>query len=338
MMRKFIFALAAVMPGFLFAEEGRSILIDEVLIFGEKNPPAVLESTRGWINVGTVNLAGGGRIESPGERVRRRWRVRTVYEHARSGGAAALQLRIRDNSANAVFTHPWSERVDRGAESYSNWYEESGGAVRLENLRVIEARLIAPPRTPLTATLYTVTIEAWERLPADEAANPGYPDIQLAYSRPLPNGNDKRIADDADSADDPNEAMAFALSFVEAALTGDLARYYRFQADTLRSLDNGNSAARYRQPPPAAMQGVDSIDEYKRRFDYRVYDSTIFRELFPEWFDDSRTWRPGENTYLFMGNRSRLGESISKDVDFLTFLVGRNEEGEWRVIARPIEN
>lgn len=348
-MRRLILALGAMIPGILFAEERRSILIDEVLIFGEKNPPAILESTRGWMNVGTVDLRTRG-VEAPGEGVRRRWRVKSVYEHPRSGGAAALQLRIRDNSADAVFTHPWSERADRGAESYSNWYEEMGEAVELENLRVIEARLVAPPRTPLTATLYTVTIEAWDRLPADEAVQPVYPDIQLAYARPLPGEDEAGAPDDgAGRADarvntqvntraDANEAMDFALSFVEAALTGDLAGYYRSQADPLRSLDDGGAAARYRQAPPAAMRGVDSIDEYKRRFDYRVYDADTFSELFPEWFDDSRAWTPGRDTYLFMGNRSRLGERIPEEVDFLTFLVGRDEFGDWKVIARPIED
>ena len=336
-MRRLILALGAIIPGILFAEEGRSILIDEVLIFGAKNPPAVLDSTRGWMNVGTVDLRTNA-LGAPGDRVRRRWRVKSVYEHPRSGGAAALQLRIRDNSADAVFTHPWSERADRGAESYSNWYEEMGEAVELENLRVIEARLVAPPRTPLTATLYTVTIEAWDRLPADEAVQPVYPDIQLAYARPLPREDGADAPDDSSAWADPNEAMSFALSFVEAALTGDLAGYYRSQADPLRSLDDGGAMARYRRAPPAAMRGVDSIEEYKRRFDYRVYDADTFSELFPEWFDASRAWTPGRDTYLFMGNRSRLGERIPEEVDFLTFLVGRDEFGEWKVIARPIQD
>ena len=239
--------------------------------------------------------------------------------------------------ANPVFTHPWSESVDRDTESYSNWYEETSGAISLVNTGIIEARLVAPPRTPLTGILYTAIIEAWDHVPGNDITQPdrNVPDIRLAYARPLPTsrGEENRTRGDGG----PEEALSFALSFVESGLTGDLATYYRSQADPLRSLDDGGAMARYRQAPPPGIPGLNSIDDYKRRFDYRIYDRATYGELFPEWFDGSRAWTPDRDTYLFMGHRSRLDDVVPDDVNYLVFLVGRTDEGSWKVVARPEE-
>ena len=116
-------------------------------------------------------------------------------------------------------------------------------------------------------------------------------------------------------------------------LTGDIPSYYKPQANTLRSLDTGFAIPKYKQPAPEKIIGVSHIEEYKRRFDYKLYNATQFRELFPEWFNQSRPWIPGGNSYLFLGHIDRIGET--KGIDYLVFLVEPDGNGEWKVIARP---
>ena len=70
------FSLVVVAISFsVSAQEGRSVLAETVVLFGEDDPPAFLESSRGWMSVGNVNwnLEDIGASQDPRYR---RWRLR----------------------------------------------------------------------------------------------------------------------------------------------------------------------------------------------------------------------------------------------------------------------
>ncbi len=336
-----IIILFAVLISGLFSEEGM-ILADSIVLFGtDSAPPAALDSRRGWTELSSIDWEKLG--ISPAESgVIRKWRLHTTYDYSRSSSPVTVQVRLRSASNVPTFTHPWREGADNDADVYSNWFEEKDSFLGEDGRFFVEARFITPPRTPVTGRLYTVTLEAWDsRSSGENSVESAGPEVHLAYARPLPmernsKGPASRQDQDADNPElSPEAAMQFALSFVEACVTGDLPSYYRSQADPVRSLDDGKAMARYRLNPPTGIPGITDIEDYRRRFNYKIYASDTFRELFPEWYEPSRPWIPGENAFLFMGHQDRLSAANPEGVDYLVFLVEADAEGYWKVVARP---
>ncbi|MCK5734974.1 MAG: hypothetical protein KAH21_00795, partial [Spirochaetaceae bacterium] len=304
-------------------------------------PPVVLDSERGWTIISSIDWDSIN-ITPRMNGVERKWRLYTSYEHSRSSSPSTVQIRFRNASTIPTFTHPWSEGADVKADVYSNWYEGENSLLVQSGSTLIEARFISPPRTPITGKLYTIKLEAWDnRLDSEQAVESTGPVVQLAYARPLPTARfGKSPASPADeNAENPElsaeAAMTFALGFVEACINGDLPAYYRSQSDPVRSLDDGKAMARYRLNPPRGIPGIVNLDDYKRRYNYKIYSSESYKELFPEWFDASRPWIPNENSYLFLGHQDRLSGNNPEGVDYLVFLVEADSNGKWSVAARP---
>ncbi len=333
--------MIAVLTAFASADD-QTRPTNSLTLFGDDSTPLLLSSERGWMPIGTVDWDTAD-IPSlmPGET--RKWRLESSYEHERAGGQATVQIRLRGAESAPTFTHPWSEGTDTRAVSYSNWYESEDSAKLGRGKELIEVRLVAPPRRPLTGKLYSVVLETWDTADPNKArqASPSAPNVQLAYVKPLPtvrndSGPSSRADFDAVDPDlSPRAALTFALSFVESCLLGDLPSYYRLQADPVRSLDDGTAIAKYRLNPPTGIPGVASLEDYKRRFDYKIYPAETFAQLFPEWFDEQRPWRPGENSWLFMGRNERFSGFIPENLGYLVFLIEPDDHGEWRVVARP---
>ena len=324
----------------VFADE-TARLSDSIVLFGNDSPPLVLNSDRGWIPFGSVDW-NGPKAAAATPPDGRRWRLRTSYEHDRAGGPVTLQIRLRGVDDAPTFTHPWSEGTDVRAEAYSNWYEDSRSALGGSGRGLLEVRLVAPPRQPLTGRLYSVVLEAWDT--SDDGTpnpRPAGPEVQLAYARPLPTARrdtgpvGKAGGDTEDPSPNPQAALDFALTFVESCLIGDLPAYYRAQADPVRSLDDGKAIPKYRLNPPTGIPGIVSLEDYKRRFDYRIYPAETYAELFPEWFDEGRPWTPGPDAWLFMGHRDRFSGSFPEGAGYLVFLVEPDADGGWQVVARP---
>jgi len=331
--------LVMIVPAFistaLLKAESTGHLSGRIVLFGDaSSPPVLLDSERGWVPITAIDWSDNG-IPQPLENESRRWRLQTSYEHGPSSGPATVQIRLRGPKQVPTFTHPWSEGADRRADAYSNWYEDEGSLTASVNRGYIEARLIAPPRSPLKGKLYSVALEAWDIGSGPQnLGGPAGPEVELAYTRPLPTVMRGQTPPD-DSTPDMEAATNFALAFVESCITGSLPDYYRAQADPVRSLDDGKAIPRYRLNPPVGIPGVADLDDYKRRFDYRLYDSETTRELFPEWFSSQRPWNPSEDSLLFMGHKDRLSGAFPSGVDYLVFLMEQNESGEWEIVARP---
>ena len=330
--------LVIIIPAFIstfpLQAESTSHLSGRIVLFGESSsPPVLLNSERGWVPITAFDWSENS-IPKPLENESRRWRLQTSYEHGPSSGPATVQIRLRGPQQVPIFTHPWSEGADRRADAYSNWYEDDGSLTASVNRGYIEARLIAPPRSPLKGKLYSVALEAWDTGSGPQDFGGSGPDVELAYTRPLPTAMRGHSPAD-DSTPDMEAATNFALAFVESCITGSLPDYYRAQADPVRSLDDGKAMPRYRLNPPVGIPGVADLEDYKRRFDYKLYDAGTVRELFPEWFSPERPWNPGKDSILFMGHKDRLSGAFPNGVDYLVFIMEPNESGEWKITARP---
>ena len=312
-------------------DDGR--LSKKITLFGTRlNTPIEISSEKGWIPLTAIDWDSSG-IEQYSSPQEIRWRLRTSYEHRRASGPSTIQIRLRGTTIGPTFTHPWSEGADRKIDAYSNWFEFSSQSIGMNGRGYIEAKLIAPPRIPMSAEIYSVILEAWE-MPLTEKM---MPEVRLSYASPLPRESPAAPADTnaANPKFGPLAAEKFALSFVEACITGDFSRYFNAQANSIRLLDNGKAVAKYKQSPPRSIEGIRTLEDYKAMCDYKLYDTDAINQLFPEWFDKERPWVPGENSYLFMGHLSRKGKRLPPEIDYLVFLIEADEDGNWIVVGRP---
>jgi len=332
----FVLGLLFILVILPLAGEERSRLAKEIPLFGGTSAsPLRLESDRGWVSVAAIKWDASNSDFLSAEN-RKKWRLRTSYEHEHAAGQASLQIRLRGIDPGPTFTHPWNVSAVRRSIAYSNWFEEQeNGRVEMGGTCYVEARLIAPPHTALFGSLFEVTLEVWEEDSAIGASEIPAPNVHLAYARPLPHASSRSETHPRSGNVSMEASLDFALSFVEASLHGDLASYFRLQANPVRSLDDGTAMAKYRLAPPKSIPGINTIEDYKRHFDYRLYDSNTIRELFPEWFYKDRPWIPSENAYLFMGHRERLRNQLPEGIDYLVFIVEPDSTGKWRVVARP---
>ncbi len=327
-----LFTAAVLVPAHT---QNDSVLAGSISLFGNNSaPPMSLDSKRGWVLLNGIDW-NTVTLSKAAEGYSRSWRLRSSYEHDETGVPVTLQIRLRGNSGDPTFTHPWSDGAQRQTESYSNWYSEDFFPEQ-QDRGYLEARLVAAPRTPISGKLFSITLEAWDNpdSPPLTPTRKNAPGVQLAYASPLPNERIDRKSfrnPEAESA----AALAFSLSFVESCITGNLPEYYRALADPVRVLDDGSVLAKYRLSPPKGIPGIQNLDDYKQRFSYSIYSAGEYRELFPEWFDTARDWTPNENSFLFMGHQSRLGERFPEGVNYLVFLTAPDENGDWKVVARP---
>jgi len=330
-----ILILSAVFLGLnlsLFPDDGGR-LTSKIILFGtEIDTPIEISSEKGWIPLAAIDW-DSDEIEQYPDSQEIRWRLRTSYEHRRASGPSTVQIRLRGATMGPTFTHPWSEGADRKVDAYSNWFEFSGQSVEINGRGYIEARLIAPPRIPLSARVYSVVMEVWEMGSTERMT----PEVRLSYASPLPRKSPAAPADD--NATNPKltllAAESFALDFVEACITGNLSKYFNAQADPVRLLDSGKAVAKYKQSPPGIIEGITNLEDYKNTYDYRLYDVSAISQLFPEWFDKNRPWTPDENSYLFMGHFSKNGKRLPLEIDYLVFLIEADADGNWKVVGRP---
>ena len=176
---------------------------------------------QGWVPVAILDL-GKTDIREPA--ISKRWRLLSRYEYNGVGGPATLQVRFRGPIAGPTFTHPWTEGTDITSEAYSNWFEDRDNNKIISSERLyVDARLIAPPRTPLTGKLYGIILEVWDneeieskhKYPADtNIADAG---VRYAYSQPLGTAPFKLPPKKEYSESD---ALEFALSFVNSCSYG----------------------------------------------------------------------------------------------------------------------
>ena len=304
-----------------------SILAGRIEIFGKaQTPPVHLESENGWTPITTLDWSA---LALSSGNATRRWRLSTSYEHAASTGPATIQIRFRDGSTSPVFTHPWSEGRHPLDATESNWYQGAMDALSSGGRSLVEARLVAPPRTPLSGTLYSVTLEAWE----EEIVVRPKENLRLAAARPI--GTDQMLPSAKPSEKSLDAATHFALQFLKSCLEGDLPTYYRNQSDTVHSLADGRVLSKYRTRPPAPIPGVENLADFTQEFSYGIHPVDDVRALFPDWFSSERDWVPTSETYLFLGQEFGASLTIPQEVDYLAFLVGKDEEGEWKVLGRP---
>ena len=331
-----------ILTGFLlFPEEYVSTLLYSQVLYEDRGSnPIVVTDDRGWVDIGKADLSDFFRMPVSDSESIRKWRVVVRYLDENKTGQTTLQIRLRGEGYTTLFTLPWNHMNSVPSEEESNWY--MADRMNPQNfLSICSARLITPPGTVEPGKIYKITLEAWDFTPARENKTYSYNDTLLAGSRLLaPMGQQKEheISRKTLESDDPYSAAKaeeFSLEFVEYALYGDLPSFYRALDNEIHTLSDGQRHSKFIINPPEGVSSTWSMEDYKRDYEYRIYSFDEYAALFPEWFDESRSWSPDRRCFLFMGNKVKEGSfPFFSQEDLLVFMVRREETG-WKVIARP---
>ncbi len=341
-MKRTIFLIILLTAGyFIWADDYVSTLIHSQVLFEDRgNNPVVVTDDKGWVDVGKADLADFFRTAASSGDSMRKWRVVVSYLDENRTGQTTLQIRLRGEGFTTLFTLPWNHLNSVPVEEVSNWY--MADRMNPQNaIGVCSARLITPPGTINPGKIYRITLESWDFTRVEENKTYSYNDTLLASSRLLqPQGQQQihtveKAPLKGDDPYSPAKAEEFALEFVEASLYGDLPAFYRALDNEIHSLSDGLKHSKFIINPPEGVSSVWSMEDYKRDYEYRLYDYDEYAALFPEWFDADREWTPDRRCFLFVGNQPREGSfPFFRQEELLVFMVRRQDTG-WKVIARP---
>ena len=341
-MKRLVSCLLLFLVGFLLnAEDYVSTLLHSQVLFEDRgNNPVVVTDDRGWVDIGKADLGDFFKTAASSEDSIRKWRVVVTYMDENRTGQTTLQIRLRGEGYTTLFTLPWSRLNSVPTEEVSNWY--MADRMNPQNfISLCSARLITPPGTVQPGKIYKISLESWEFTRVEERKTYSYNDTLLAGSRLLqPMGQQtdhemNKIELKADDPYSPAKAEEFALEFVEASLYGDLPAFYRALDNEIHSLSDGQRHSKFIINPPEGVSSAWSMEDYKRDYDYRLYEYSEYADLFPEWFDENRDWKPDRRCFLFIGNKVKDGSfPFFSQEDLLVFMVRRQDKG-WKVIARP---
>lgn len=319
------------------------IMVFSTVLFGNENDvPLNINSDKDWIDLSGIDSSIINDIEKPSDGAVRRWRVKSSYSDNAVTGQSTIQIKLRTKGTRMpIFTLPWSEGRTGWKENYSNWFQTDfeGHLPLLGEQSISSVRLIAPPGSSSPGMIYKIELEAWDskEIIAEEQ-------IQSIVQRASLNVIPKIKGGVIESSEknkrlerrepDENQALSFALNFINNSLNGDLPAFYSSLNDTVYSLETGNGDSKFRVKPPQNYYSGFTLSDYTERYDTNIYNFSEYSKMFPQWLNETRQWRPDRNCYLYHGSAVKEGKEAVLEDEILVFLC-KLIEGEWKLIAIP---
>ncbi len=322
----------------LSAQEEKETLTGTLTLYdSHSSRPFLVNSDGGWMEIRQIYMEDFNGIQPPLPGTLRKWRVKTTYiDESSQIGQSTLQVKLKQSDAQApVFTLPWTEKASRWQEKSSNWFiPYSGNGMIVDGNAVLSVRLIAPPRSSAPGRIYKIELEAWDFPAGNEKGGTRTPQLQMAFSSPADLMNPGAYVPGEDIQKIREQATEFSLDFVRYNIEGNLPGFYKSLSENLRSLETGLSQSRYRVAPPAMDLSAYSLAEYKLNYRYHLYSFDEYADLFPQWFDENRRWKPDSSCYLFLGTEVLPGKKDFMKGENLVFMTSM-VNGQWQIIALP---
>lgn len=326
------------MSAFLYAWDNEVLLSTAELYSDSGENPLLLEEGTQWASLGMGDLSSPKRLAGfQEEEYRYRLRFKVRLKESFETEMTTLQLRYSAQNEISHYHIPLDVLNRTENTLYSNWYYPTESFQHDDWRGVVGLRILSPPGRDVLLSIYHVELELWggpvvQRNDEQEAV--------LASSGPLLQWiqNDETTSPERRMNESLTfqEAQNFALNFVEILIEGDLPAFYSALNENVYSLNSGNSYSRYRiSPPEGIINAVDyTLENYIEDFDYKLYSYHQFIQLFPQWSDKDRNWNPGDNTWLFMGNRAIHENNPLGEDELLVFMMEKRN-GRIQIVARP---
>lgn len=319
-----------------------TMVFSTVLFGNESDIPLNINSEHNWIDLTGIDTTPINSVAEPGDGVVRRWRVKSSYSDTPIAGQSTIQIKLRTvGPKTPLFTLPWSEGQSGWKENYSNWFQTDfeGHLPLLGEQCVSSVRLIAPPGSSSPGMIYKIELEAWDVkemeaeeniqsivqraslnvIPEIKAVNPEASEKSQRLERRVP---------------DVDQALSFALNFINNNLNGDLPSFYSSLNETVYSLENGDGDSQFRVPPPQNNYTGLTLSDYTENYETKIYEYSEYIKMFPQWTDPERNWNPDRMSYLYHGSALKEGKKALFESELLVFLC-KMIDGEWKLIAIP---
>jgi len=328
----------------VWAESTReeTMVFTTVLFGNDDDIPLNINSDKDWIDLSAIDSSTINELKKPDDGIVRRWRIKSSYSDSTVAGQSTIQVKLRTNGTKMpIFTLPWSEGRTGWKENYSNWFqtEFEGHLPLLGAMSVSSVRLIAPPGSSSPGMIYKIELEAWDTKEIETEEN-----IQSIVQRaslniipeikainPEATEKNKRLERREPEAD---QALSFALNFINNSLNGDLPAFYSSLNETVYSLKTGNGDSKFRVTPPQNYYSGFSLSDYTERYETKIYGFSEYRDMFPQWLAEEKRWKPDRNSYLFHGSSLKEGKEAFLEDEILVFICKIIDE-EWKLLAIP---
>ena len=338
-----LIGLLIITPSVWSENASEETLVFSTVLYGNENDiPLNINSSNDWVDIISINTEEINALTAPLDGIVRKWRIKSSYSDNTVAGQSTIQIKLHSDSGKTpIFTLPWSEGKIGWKENYSNWFQtDFDGQLPLLGERAVSSiRMIAPPGSSNPGMIYKIELEAWDLNAAEEtesvqsviqrAAISSIPEIKAVNIE----ATDKQIQLHRKVPAKDN-ALVFALTFINDSLGSDLPSFYSSLNQTVYSLETGDGDSKFRVKPPQNNYSGITLGDYTDSYETRIYDYSEYSIMFPQWIDDNRKWKPDVNTYLFHGSALKDGKEGFISDEIFVFMC-KEIDGEWKLIAIP---
>lgn len=320
-----------------FAQESTDWrLVDNKIIFsGDIDDAITLSANTRWVKIDNIESPFIDGFPAPAPGYVRKWRIRTKYSDSDPSIKTSFQVKFMTSTFKRPtfsFTRPLG--YNGVLEGFSDWFQfEDGSEERIyDGNASIYARIISPPTTINDGKIYTIELQAWDKLSANA-------DVKFAAGRALPGTNLFSKLKDNTAIKTKEQATDFALQVMETIFNKDDKEFYELVSDKCYSLEYGTVYYKDQFPLYDNLKEITkdtfiTLASYEANYKPQLISYEEYSELFPHWVDKNREWRPGENDFLFLGNMIKKSGTELLKTKMAVFMIGF-DSGKWQIKAIP---
>lgn len=319
------------------AQEGSDWrLVDNKVIFsGNIDEAITLSANTKWVKIDSIAAPFINDFPAPAPGYIRKWRLRTKYSDSDPSIKTSFQVKFMTSTFKRPtfsFTRPLG--YSGVLEGFSDWFQfEDGSEERIyEGNASIYARIVSPPTTVNDGKIYTIELQAWDKLSEDA-------EVKFAAGRALPGTNLFTSLKNDTAIKTKDQATDFALQVMETIFNRDDKGFYELVSDKCYSLEYGTVYYKDQLPLYSNLKEITkdtfiTLASYEENYKPQLISYDEYAELFPHWIDENREWRPGENDFLFLGNMIKKSGTEILKTKMAVFMIGF-DSGKWSIKAIP---
>lgn len=311
-------------------------LVENKTIFSSDAKEGInLTANAKWVKLGFIEKPFVENFPPPADGYIRKWRIFSKYSDSDSSIKTSFQIKFMTSTFKKPtfsFTRPLG--YNGTLEGFSDWFQfEDGSTERVYGGNSsVYARIISPPTTINNGEIYSIELQAWDKLSENA-------ETKSAAGRVLPGTNifsnltkDKKIKT-------KEQATEFAYQVMATIFNKDSKEFKDLLADKCYSLEYGSTYYKDQLPLYNDLKEITkdtyiTLASYKDNYKPQLISYNEYSEIFPHWLDASRTWTPGENDFLFLGNMMKKSGTELLKTRMAVFMIGF-DNGKWEIKAIP---
>ena len=308
---------------------------NKVIYSSETNEFTNLEANTKWVKINNIDKPFLEGFPEPAPGFVRKWRILSRYSDSDPSIKTSFQVKFMTNTfKKPVFSFTRPLGYNGKLEGLSDWFQfEDGSGDRIyKGDAAVYARIISPPTTKNVGKIYTIELEAWDKL--SESV-----DIKNAAGRALPGTNLFSNLRNNQKIKTKEQATEFALQVMSTIFNKDSDEFNELVSDRCYSLENGTVYYKHDFPLYNDLKEITkdtyiTLASYEDNYKPQLISYSEYSELFPHWINDNREWIPSSNDFLFLGNMmKKFGKDILK-TKMAVFMIGF-DNGKWQIKAIP---